>query len=128
MVTLYQLGGVPIVTKALLRNGFLRGDVMTVTGKTRAESPETTLALETLVDRKGGHGPTRVFESEADTMVEIHEGRIKTGYVIVVRNVGPEARGPVSANISKPWWRPCCPRSRPGRRWARPRVIFISPA
>ena len=38
MVTLHQLGGVPIVMKELLDAGLLRGDVMTVTGKTLAEN------------------------------------------------------------------------------------------
>jgi dihydroxy-acid dehydratase len=34
-------------------------------------------------------GPARVFESEADTMEAIRQGRIAPGDVIVVRNVGP---------------------------------------
>lgn len=34
-------------------------------------------------------GPARVFESEADTMDAIRQGRIRPGDVIVVRNVGP---------------------------------------
>jgi len=38
MVSLHQVGGVPVVMKELLDNGFLHGDVMTVTGKTLAEN------------------------------------------------------------------------------------------
>lgn len=38
MVTLHELGGVPVVMKELLEQGFLHGDVMTVTGKTLAEN------------------------------------------------------------------------------------------
>ena len=34
-------------------------------------------------------GPARVFESEADTMAAIRDGRIVAGDVVVVRNVGP---------------------------------------
>lgn len=35
---LYEVGGVPIVLKALLDGGFLHGDCLTVTGKTMAEN------------------------------------------------------------------------------------------
>jgi dihydroxy-acid dehydratase len=37
---LYEMGGIPIVIKALLDEGFLHGDCMTVTGKTLAENHE----------------------------------------------------------------------------------------
>ena len=35
---LFEVGGVPIVLKALLEGGYLHGDCMTVTGKTLAEN------------------------------------------------------------------------------------------
>jgi dihydroxy-acid dehydratase len=38
MVSLHQIGGVPVVMKALLEAGFLHGDAITVTGKTLAEN------------------------------------------------------------------------------------------
>lgn len=38
MVSLHDVGGVPVVMKALLEAGLLHGDVMTVTGKTLAEN------------------------------------------------------------------------------------------
>jgi dihydroxy-acid dehydratase len=38
MVSLHQVGGVPVVMKALLEAGLLHGDVMTVTGRTLAEN------------------------------------------------------------------------------------------
>lgn len=41
MEDLYQVGGVPAVQKMLLREGFLQGDCLTVTGKTLAENLET---------------------------------------------------------------------------------------
>ena len=40
MEDLYNVGGVPAVQKMLLREGFLHGDCMTVTGKTLAENLE----------------------------------------------------------------------------------------
>lgn len=38
MISLHQVGGVPVVMKALLAAGMLHGDVMTVTGKTLTEN------------------------------------------------------------------------------------------
>ena len=35
---LYEVGGVPVLMKALLDGGYLHGDCMTVTGKTIAEN------------------------------------------------------------------------------------------
>jgi dihydroxy-acid dehydratase len=48
MVSLHEIGGVPVVMKELLRNGFLHGDVMTVTGKTLAENLASVPTLEEL--------------------------------------------------------------------------------
>jgi dihydroxy-acid dehydratase len=48
MVSLHQLGGVPVVMKELLDHGFLHGDVMTVTGRTLAENLRNTPSLEAL--------------------------------------------------------------------------------
>lgn len=38
MVDLGRIGGVPVVLRALLDEGLLEGDVLTVTGKTMAEN------------------------------------------------------------------------------------------
>jgi dihydroxy-acid dehydratase len=46
MTSLHAIGGVPIVMKELLRAGLLRGDVMTVTGKTLAENLATVPTLD----------------------------------------------------------------------------------
>jgi dihydroxy-acid dehydratase len=51
MVTLHNLGGVPIVMKELLENGFLHGDVMTVTGATLAENLKDVPRLSELGDQ-----------------------------------------------------------------------------
>jgi dihydroxy-acid dehydratase len=48
MVTLHQLGGVPVVMKELLDHGFLHGDAMTVTGRTLAENLSNVPSLYTL--------------------------------------------------------------------------------
>ena len=48
MTSLHAIGGVPVVMKELLRNGFLHGDVMTVTGKTLAENLAGVPTLEQL--------------------------------------------------------------------------------
>ncbi len=45
MVALHQVGGVPVVMKALLQAGLLHGDVMTVTGRTLAEIWRTSRCL-----------------------------------------------------------------------------------
>lgn len=48
MVSLHQIGGVPIVMKELLRVGLLNGDALTVTGKTVAENLASVPTLEDL--------------------------------------------------------------------------------
>ena len=48
MVSLHQLGGVPVVMKELLRHGLLHGDVRTVTGPTLAETRAGVPTLEQL--------------------------------------------------------------------------------
>jgi dihydroxy-acid dehydratase len=35
---MYEIGGVPVLMKALLDGGFMHGDCITVTGKTIAEN------------------------------------------------------------------------------------------
>lgn len=51
MVALHELGGVPVVMKELLDNGFLHGDAMTVTGKTLAENLADVASLADLRDQ-----------------------------------------------------------------------------
>jgi dihydroxy-acid dehydratase len=51
MVSLHQLGGVPVIMKELLRHGLLHGDVMTVTGRTLAENLADVPTLEQLGDQ-----------------------------------------------------------------------------
>ncbi len=48
MVTLHQLGGVPVVMKELLANGLLHGDVMTVTGRSLAENLASVPTIDQL--------------------------------------------------------------------------------
>lgn len=51
MVSLHNVGGVPVVMKALLEAGFLHGNVMTVTGKTLAENLAEVSLPEDLSDQ-----------------------------------------------------------------------------
>jgi len=51
MVSLHQIGGVPIVMKELLRTGLLNGDALTVTGKTLAENLDDIPTLEELGEK-----------------------------------------------------------------------------
>lgn len=46
MEDLYDIGGVPAVQKMLLREGYLKGDCLTVSGKTLAENLEDVQALD----------------------------------------------------------------------------------
>ena len=48
MVSFHNIGGVPIAMKELLRNGFLHGDAMTVSGKSVAENLDNVPTLEEL--------------------------------------------------------------------------------
>ena len=51
MVSLHQVGGVPVVMKALLNAGLLHGELMTVTGRTLAENLADTPSPEDLPDQ-----------------------------------------------------------------------------
>ena len=51
MVSLHEIGGVPIVMKELLRAGLLHGDVMTVTGKTLAENLAAVPTLDEIASQ-----------------------------------------------------------------------------
>lgn len=56
MVSLHEIGGVPVVMKELLRAGLLHGDVMTVTGRTLAENLANVKALSELQSASGASG------------------------------------------------------------------------
>ncbi|MCP3855389.1 MAG: dihydroxy-acid dehydratase [Actinomycetia bacterium] len=51
MVALHEVGGVPVVMRELLDNGFLHGDAMTVTGRTVAENLSEIPTLTELGDQ-----------------------------------------------------------------------------
>jgi dihydroxy-acid dehydratase len=52
MVALHQIGGVPVVMRELLDNGFLHGDALTVTGRTVAENLASAPTLSELGDQQ----------------------------------------------------------------------------
>jgi dihydroxy-acid dehydratase len=53
MVNLHRLGGVPVVMRELLDNGFLNGDALTVTGRTVAENLADAPTLTELARTNG---------------------------------------------------------------------------
>ena len=50
MEDLHNIGGVPAVMKYLLKEGFLNGDCLTVTGETLGKNPQTTVVVIDEVD------------------------------------------------------------------------------
>lgn len=75
MEDLHKIGGVPGVLKILLREGYLHGDCMTVTGKTLAEN------LEEIADLKEGQDLIYSFDKPIK----------KTGHLqILYGNLAPE--------------------------------------
>jgi dihydroxy-acid dehydratase len=75
MEDLHKIGGVPGVLKILLREGYLHGDCMTVTGKTLAEN------LEELADLQSGQDLIYSFDKPIK----------KTGHLqILYGNLAPE--------------------------------------
>lgn len=63
MVSLHQVGGVPVVMKALLEAGLLHGDVMTVTGRTLAENLADVPLPEDLPDQDVVYPVDRPFSA-----------------------------------------------------------------
>jgi dihydroxy-acid dehydratase len=74
MKDLYDIGGVPVLMKALLDGGYLHGDCMTVTGKTIAENLEGV-----------------VFPAHQDVVVPTSAPLSPTGGVVVLKgNLAPQ--------------------------------------
>ena len=61
MVSLHEIGGVPVVMKELLRAGLLHGDALTVTGRTLAENLAKVPTLSELQTRPDPSGTALVF-------------------------------------------------------------------
>ena len=126
MEDIHDIGGVPAVMKYLLKEGFLHGECLTVTGKTLAENvvdeqdldfeaQKVILPLNNPV-KETGHlqmlygnlaelgavakitgkegtrfeGTARVFDGEHELINGIQSGKVKSGDVVVIRNVGPK--------------------------------------
>jgi dihydroxy-acid dehydratase len=74
MKDLYDIGGVPVLMKALLDGGYLHGDCMTVTGRTIAENLEGV-----------------VFPTHQDVVVPTSAPLSPTGGVVVLKgNLAPQ--------------------------------------
>jgi len=102
---MYDAGGVYMLMKTLLTEGFLHGDCLTVTGKTLGENidqvtwnPDQKVIYDAktpIVKVAGLHhlkfaGPARVFDCEEDCFAAVEARRINEGEVIVIRYEGPK--------------------------------------
>ena len=131
MEDLHAVGGVPAVLKYLLKEGYIHGECLTVTGKTVAENLATVpdleegqevvfeiknalkatgniqvlygnLATEGCVAKiSGKEGTAVVFESEFTVIPGLEAGLIKPGDVVVIRYCGPKG-GPGMPEMLKP--------------------------
>jgi len=136
MEDLHQIGGVPAVMKLLLKEGYLDGSCLTVTGDTLAENLEKVKPLKDGQDiikkvdqplKATGHlqilygnlapegsvakitgkegeqftGTARVFEDEFVANDGILNGKVQSGDVVVIRNIGPKG-GPGMPEMLKP--------------------------
>ncbi|MBI1396028.1 MAG: dihydroxy-acid dehydratase [Betaproteobacteria bacterium] len=86
--TLEELGAQDIVFPVNRPIAPPNNHISVLRGNLAPESCVLKLSGKTL-EKGEFRGPARVFESEADTMDAIRQGRIVPGDVIVVRNVGP---------------------------------------
>jgi len=97
MKDLYDIGGVPVLMKALLDGGYLHGDCITVTGKTIAENlKDVRFPMSQNVIRPTGMarlqftGPARCFDCEEDAFAAVTNRTYKEGDVIIIRYEGPK--------------------------------------
>lgn len=86
--TLESLGRQDIVFPVSSPIAPANNHISVLRGNIAPESCVLKLSGKTL-EKGEFRGPARVFESEADTMAAIKAGRIVSGDVVVVRNVGP---------------------------------------
>jgi dihydroxy-acid dehydratase len=71
---MFEIGGVPVLMKALLDGGFLHGDCITVTGKTVAENLKDV-----------------VIPDDQDVVRRVENARLATGGVVTLRgNLAPD--------------------------------------
>jgi dihydroxy-acid dehydratase len=112
MSELIAIGGIRPLMKALLDEGLLHGDVLTVSGQTLAEdlkhvgdypagqdiirpfsnpvkAPEGAVAKITGKEGLEFTGKARVYNSEEASLQAILDGRVKAGDVVVIRYEGP---------------------------------------
>jgi len=82
MVDLDKIGGVPLVLKELLRNGFLHGDVLTVTGKTLEENLKAVPNLEDLKGQEVLFSVAKPF-SPPGNHITILQGNLATESAVV---------------------------------------------
>jgi len=83
MVDLDRLGGFPLVLKELLRNGFLHGDCLTITGKTVAENLKDIPNLEDLKEKQDVLFPVSKPVSPPGNHITILQGNLATESAVV---------------------------------------------
>jgi dihydroxy-acid dehydratase len=76
MFDLYKAGGTPAVLRALLDEGFLHGDCLTVTGQTLAENLKTVPSI---------------FSKPQDVVMPLNKPKFASGHIVILRgNLAPE--------------------------------------
>jgi len=83
MIDLDKIGGVPLVLKELLRNGYIHGDCLTVTGKTLAENLKDVPNLEDLKEKQDVVFPVSKPFSQAGNHITILQGNLATESAVV---------------------------------------------
>ena len=126
-----EAGGIRAVMAEIAKLGFLKTDLMTVTGKTVAENIKGAKILNTVdnpISKEGGiavlkgnlapegsvvkrsavapemmhhKGKARVFDCEEDALNAIYGGKINAGEVVVIRYEGPKG-GPGMREMLNP--------------------------
>ncbi len=89
---LHGVGGTPAVMKLLLAEKLIRGDLLTVTGKTIAENLAPDGAVAKITGKEGLRfsGPAKVFDSEEDMLHALERKEIAKGQVVIIRYEGPQ--------------------------------------
>ncbi|MBI3198429.1 MAG: dihydroxy-acid dehydratase [Rhodospirillales bacterium] len=75
MVSLHEIGGVPVVMKELLSAGLLHGDVMTVTGRTLAENLDAVPTLDRMAAQDIVRPVSRPF-APANNHISVLKGNL----------------------------------------------------
>jgi dihydroxy-acid dehydratase len=89
---MFEVGGIPLLMKTLLDNGFLHGDCMTggVVGLKGNLAPEGAIVKVAGMSNLRFTGPARCFDREEDAFEAVQKRTYREGEVIVIRYEGPK--------------------------------------